>query len=114
MAAPKAAALPLATLADIIAIDDTSSQGVIVEVPEWKLSVKVRGMTRGEVQTLTEKEGLAREAFILSSGVVDPKMTEDEALELVTGKGFSATQRVLDRILEVSGLAAGFRSDETA
>lgn len=111
--ASKATELPLATLADIIAIDDTSSQGVVVAVPEWNLSVKVRGLTRGEVATLTEKEGLAREAFIFSSGVVEPKTTEDEALQLVTGKGFSATQRVLDRILEVSGLADGFRQEET-
>lgn len=105
--------LPLGTLAEILAADDTVANGVVEQVPEWKLSVRLRGLTRGEVQTMTEKEGADREAFLLHKAIVEPALSEDEARSLLETKGFAATQRILNRILEVSGLTDGFRQDET-
>lgn len=98
--------LPLATFEQIQSADDTLSDGEIVEMPEWKASVKVRGLTRGESRLAYKlPEAEDREASILGCGFVEPKLSPEQAREIVNAKGFKTTERLLEKILELSGLA---------
>ena len=114
MATAKKAVSSVVTLDQIRAADDTHAvEGVLVEVPEWGGSVRVRGLTRGETRSLGT-DGITpadAEAFTLHHGLVDPKLTEDEARALLDEKGFATTERVLVAILDLSGLAPGFRQE---
>lgn len=100
------------SLDQIRAADDTrAAEGVLVEVPEWGGSVRVRGLTRGEARSLGA-EGTTpadAEVFTLQHGLVDPTVTVEEATALLDEKGFAATERVLIAILDLSGLTPGFR-----
>ncbi len=101
--------LAIGTLAEILAADDTAADGITVDVPEWGVAVRVRGLTRGEVQTMTQQEADQREPFALATALLEPSVTQEEAYELCNAKSFAATQRVFDRIIEVSGLGDQFR-----
>lgn len=110
-AAKKAVSSAVVSLEQIRAADDThAAEGVLVEVPEWGGSVRVRGLTRGEARSLGEGTTPAdAEVFTLQHGLVDPKVTAEEATALLDEKGFAATERVLVAILDLSGLTPGFR-----
>lgn len=108
---PKKAEMPAATLDLILAADDIRRQGEPLEVPEWGLTVRVRGLTRGETR-LFQQEGMEVpeiEANMLTLGMVEPPVTVEQARDLLNKKGFAATERVLSTILDLSGQSPGFR-----
>ena len=107
----KAVVLPVATFEEIVAAKDTGDVETVA-VPEWAASVRVRGLTRGEVLS-GRGEGVNYEAYLLSVGMVEPVVTIEQATEIVNVKSFQAVDRILDRIVELSGLGAGFRAGQT-
>ena len=111
---PKKAEMPAATLDMILAADDTHKAGEPFEVPEWGLTVRLRGLTRGETKLFqTEDMDVPEiEANMLSLALVDPKVTLEQARDLLEQKGFTATERILQRILNMSGQSPGFRPPE--
>lgn len=112
MAAARKAVSSVVSLDQIRAADDTrAAEGVLVDVPEWGGAVRVRGLTRGEARTLGTEGATTSDAetFTLHHGLVDPRVTMEEAAALLDEKGFAATERVLVAILDLSGLTPGFR-----
>lgn len=81
-----------------------------VELP-GKGTVTVRGLTRHEVTLATKETGEGRAAAIerglLFFGLVDPKVTEDEADELVKVLTFGEVQLIVSKINELSGFGDG-------
>lgn len=107
--------LPVASADELLAIDDVISGGKTITVPEWGYSVIVRGLTRGEARTVGE-EGMSAteaEAYTLATALLEPKLTVEQARTLVTEKGYAGTERVLQEILSLSGMGAGFRPGDT-
>ena len=100
------AKLPSGSLDLIRAAQDVGTEEM--DVPEWGVSVTVRGLTRGEARQLGD-DPLEAEVKALSLALVDPVVSDDEAREILSGKAFSPTERVLSKILELSGLGASFR-----
>lgn len=102
-------ALPVGTLEQIRQADDLGEK--TVPVPQWAMSVKVRGLTRGEVKQSLDMD--EREIGYLHYGLIDPVVTIEEAAEF-RGKSFYAVQIVLEEIMKLSGLVAGFRPGDEA
>jgi len=110
MADTKTVVLPVATFEDIVAAKDMGDVETVA-VPEWKASVRVRGLSRGEVLS-GRQDGVNYEAYLLSVGMVEPAVTIEQATDIVNGKSFQALERILDRIVDLSGLGAGFRAGQ--
>lgn len=100
--------LPVGSLDAILGAEDVKTE--TVEVPEWGCSVTVRGLTRGEARALGEKTPEGAEAYALHCAAVDPPIGEEEARTILDGKSVGATQRVLQAIIDLSGLGESFRS----
>lgn len=96
--------LPVGTLAQIREAVDLGEE--TVPVPQWGVSVRVRGLSRGEVRQSVEMG--TREVGYLHFGMVEPAVTLEEAAE-IDGKSFLAVQVILETIIRLSGLGAGFR-----
>jgi hypothetical protein len=97
--------LPVGTFEQIAEAQDLGA-GKLVSVPEWGVSVKIRGLTRGEARLSYELATADdREASIIACGIVEPKLSPEQAREIVTGKGFKPTESVIEAILELSGLS---------
>lgn len=107
---PKAAALPAGTLDLIRQADDTNKAGVVIDVPEWGCSVRIRGLTRGEVRLMGDMTPEEADVNGLHLALLEPTVTIDEATELLTDKSFGVCSRILEEILVLSGLTPGFRS----
>lgn len=104
-----AKALPIASVDAMLGAQDLSEK--TVDIPEWGVSVRVRGLSRGEARTMgDEKDATKAEALALATAIVEPAVTLEQASQLVSEKSFGATERLLTSILELSGLAAGFRT----
>jgi hypothetical protein len=103
--------LPVGTLEAVLAADDIKQAGHIIEFPEWGCSFRVRGLTRGEARRIGGENMSAEdsEVFALVTAVLEPKLSEEEARRILTEKSFGPTERLLDEILELSGMGAGFR-----
>lgn len=105
--------LPVGTFEQIQQADDTHKDGTVVEVPEWGMSVRIRGLTRGEVR-LMDNPDLSqedKEASILRCAFVEPALSEEQARVIVNDKSPGPTEKLLNTILEASGLlSATFRS----
>jgi len=105
--------LPLGTVDQILGAEDLSKDGRVVELLTWGLSVKIRGLTRSEVQhcgrdDVSEQEA---EAFIVSTAVMDPPISMEQAKEILETKSVKGTEELLNAILEESGLSSdNFRS----
>jgi hypothetical protein len=88
---------------------------VDVEVPEWGLTVKIRGLTRGEMQrAYKDSEQVDVEvlnARLMATAMIEPRMTEEEATEILDTKGMKSTKRITDAIMEASGMDAGFLAE---
>lgn len=96
--------LPVATAEALLAVND--SEGKPFEIKEWGVSVLLRGLTRGEARLCYELTDLeAREASMLNCAFVEPKLTPDQSRDLVKNKSFGVTEKLLERVLELSGLA---------
>ena len=61
---------------------------------------------------LGRQDGVNYEAYLLSVGMVEPAVTVEQATEIVNGKSFQALERILDRIVDLSGLGAQFRKGQ--
>ena len=103
--------LPVGTLEAILAARDVPDTEH-VEVPEWGLTVVVRGLTRGEARAFSDLTPVDAEAHALVCGMVEPKVTSEEAHRLLDEKAFRPTERILAKILEVSGITDRFREGE--
>lgn len=112
MAQRKNGGLPVGTVEAVLAADDIKQAGHLVELPEWGCSFRVRGLTRGEARRIGAENMTAEdsEVFALVHAVLEPSLSEEEARRILTEKGFGPTERLLDEILELSGMGAGFRS----
>ncbi len=96
--------LPLASADQLLASNDLG--GSPFEIKEWGLSVKLRGLTRGEARLCYELTDLpSREASMLRCAFVEPTLTADQANDLIQNKSFGVTEKLLERVLELSGLA---------
>ncbi len=96
-------ALQRATFDEIIGAQDIDER--VVDVPAWKRSVVVRGLSRGEVRKLGEFQDTAEaEAHVLVNGLVDPKITLDQALKILSEKSHGATELVMEEIMRASNL----------
>lgn len=96
------------TLDQIAAVDDI--EFVTVDVPEWKGSVKVKALTKGEHQacrTKSMKKGQVDpdllELNLFCAGVAEPKFTTEDA-GMLKRKATGPIERILKEILRVSGL----------
>src|SRR3990167_11032160 len=102
--------LPLATF-DAIASASDLGEGHVHEVPEWGVSLKIRGLTRGEARLLAADKLSPedKEASVLTCGVLDPKLEPDQARLILKEKAVGPTERLIDAILELSGMGDTFR-----
>jgi hypothetical protein len=99
-------ALPRATFDEIIGVKDIDER--VVDVPEWGKSVVVRGLSRGQVRQLGDFEDTAEaEAHVLVNGLVDPKITKEQAAKILSDKSHGATEAVMTAIMEASNLDSG-------
>lgn len=104
--------LPIGTLEQLEEADIAPLEGEVFPVKQWNMSLKLRGLTHGEVNVMFEREpGGPRNAFVLATACVAPAMDEAKAAEILSKKAFTGAQIVLNRILEVSGLREGFRQE---
>ncbi|MFI6763853.1 hypothetical protein ACIBF5_32495 [Micromonospora sp. NPDC050417] len=72
-------------------------------------TVRVRGLTRGEVKDISDgvNEGKNMEPYSLSLALVDPVLTEEEAAGMTTSGCFDDVQAITTRVNELSGIAQG-------
>ncbi len=101
------AKLPSGSLDLIRAAQDVGTE--TVDVPEWGVSVTVRGLTRAEVRSMGD-DPVEAEVTALTLGMSEPSVTDGEAREILASKAFAPTQTVLMKILELSGMGSSFRS----
>ncbi len=105
-------ALPVASSFDEIMATHDLPEGDPLEIPEWGMAVVVRGLPRGVVSRILSDEVDQEEgnAIAVSEALVSPKLTIEEARALLSAKGAAPTQRIIDAIVEKSGMGAQFRS----
>ena len=102
-----------ASLDDILAADDLQPSDL--HIPEWDKTVKVRGLRRRELNAVyasVGEESPAPEvvnARLLALGLVDPGVSEEQAARLLDEKAVKPTQKIIERIVELSGLGEEFR-----
>ena len=102
MATPRKKPLPVLTADALLAADDLKTE--VVDVPEWGGSVRVRGLKKGEWDKAREIEGEQEtNAFLLSCGLVEPELTEDQVKQL-TDKSLLAVGRLEAAIIRCSGM----------
>lgn len=75
-------------------------------------TVRVRGLSRGEVVEVTALDGLAYERKMLSLCLIDPVLTEDEAAEWQTTAPVSEFMAVISEINRLSGFDKQATKDE--
>lgn len=69
--------------------------------------VRIRALTRGEVLRLTPQKMAMRERMMLTWGMVDPRMTEDEVAAWSKASPAGELERVTIAIARLSGLEVG-------
>ncbi len=75
-------------------------------------TVRVRGLSRFEaVHVQAAKEGAGRERRILALGMVEPRITEEDAGEWMKAATAGEIEKVTNRITELSGLASESAKD---
>lgn len=69
--------------------------------------VRVRGLTRAEIVEISKgvNEGKDMEPRSLSLALVDPKLTEDEARQLLDVAPFGEIEKLTTAVNELSGIA---------
>lgn len=99
------------TAEEILAAQDTRTDEVFVE--EWDTHVKVQGLTKKQqldIRTASmvdgEPDAEKSQTGMWLEGVVEPKFSEAQ-LPLLLQKNAGAVDRVLTRILELSGMKPG-------
>lgn len=98
------------TLDEIVAYDDLPEE--VVEIPEWGgLAVRIRGMTKAQEMEV-RREAMASgdwdpdvwELALVTRCVVEPAGLE---AAIIRGKSAGPVQRILKRVLALSGLNKG-------
>lgn len=92
-----------------------------VNVPEWGFRVKVRELSMGEYEDVKTKATDARgnqddaklQVYLVCAGIVEPDIGDD-AYEWVRGQSVRAVNRVMDAIIELSGLGPDALEDTEA
>jgi hypothetical protein len=92
-----------------------------VDVPEWGSRVKVRELSMGTYQAVQEKATDARgsldetklQAYLVIAGIVEPALGDD-AYEWVRGQSMRAVNRVLEKVMQLSGIGLGALEDAEA
>lgn len=74
-----------------------------VELPDVG-TVKVRGLTKAEVQAHTDEDGEVNEAGLIATGLVDPVLTIEEVVEWLTVAPVGDYADVMTAIRDLSGL----------
>ncbi|HEV8568984.1 MAG TPA: hypothetical protein VGQ92_18200 [Actinoplanes sp.] len=77
-----------------------------VEIPGVG-TVRVRGLSRGEVLRGQGLKGVDLEAYMLAAGMVDPPMTRDEVKQWQAASPAGELEPVTDVISRLSGLDEG-------
>ena len=114
----KAEGLPVASLADVLALDDSVTEWV--DVPEWKSKVQIKSMTKAEqikVRYMSTLKGVLDEAkfegLLFVAGVTVPDFTP-EHLPALMEKNSGAITRVVNRILVINGMAEEVTEEDDA
>ena len=113
------ATLPVLTAEDLLSKQTLREE--YVEVPEWGARVKVRELSMGTYQQVQEKATDARgtldetklQAYLVIAGIVEPELTDD-AYEWVRGQSMRAVNRVLEKVMQLSGIGLGALEDAEA
>lgn len=111
MAADSASKPRILSIEDILAAPDTTEE--IVDVPEWKGAVKVRGLTKQQQVDIRNRamvngavDEMRAQMFLWLEGVVEP-VFEEHQFAALWQKNAGAVDRVLKRVLVLSGMAEG-------
>lgn len=88
-----------------------------IEIQEWGMSFRVRGLTRAEVMRMRreardeqgELDPEKIDLFFLTHAVVEPALTGEQWQQIVAAKGSRAIETLTNRALEESALLPGFR-----
>lgn len=103
------ASVRILSVEDILSAEDLTSE--TVPVPEWGGHVVIRGFSKAREFAIREEamgpEGLDEQRFemlLFINGVVEPQFTVDQ-LEVLKEKSGAVIDRVLARIMDISGLS---------
>lgn len=99
------------TFTQIKEADDIAT--VDVEMPEWGGKVKVRSMTARErslLHKLVSSQGdnfsiESANKFALLTGIVEPKLTQEEVELILSEKSGAAVERIVKAFNKLSGLS---------
>lgn len=113
------APLPVLSAEDLLG--KSTLREAYVDVPEWGCRVKVREMSMGAYQQVQEKATDGRgaldesklQAYLVIAGIVEPDLGDD-AYEWVRGQSMRAVNRVLEKVMDLSGMGASFIEDTDA
>jgi hypothetical protein len=96
------------TVEAILAAKDLKEE--VVEVPEWNGAVKVRAFSKKGQQEIREMATVddeiqtdRLEMYMFLRGVIEPHMSDDQ-YELLRDKSAGVIDRILQRIMELSGM----------
>jgi hypothetical protein len=103
--------LPVGTLEGILSAPDSKED--YVNIPEWGVRVKVKGLTKKE-QILARKKSTSKgildesklEGLIFVAGMVEPRITPDKVDQL-----FEKSSGAVDRIFRLSGMDGAVDSE---
>jgi hypothetical protein len=113
------APLPVLSAEDLLAKQTLREE--YVDVPEWGCRVKVRELSMGTYQQVQEKatdpRGLMDEqklqAYLVIAGIVEPDLGDD-AYEWVRDQSMRAVNRVLEKVMALSGIGLSALEDAEA
>ncbi len=113
------APLPVLSAEDLLG--KSTLREAYVDVPEWGCRVKVREMSMGAYQQVQEKATDQRggldesklQAYLVLAGIVEPDLGDD-AYEWVRAQSMRAVNRVLEKVMELSGMGGAFIEDSEA
>lgn len=105
--------LPVAgSFDELAAKDDLAAQPL--EIPEWGVTVMVRGLSRQEYVALKEQSGDdadRADVLLLTTCLVQPAVDEAQARRLLDEKSVGAIAKITQAIVEASGLGDLFRQE---
>jgi hypothetical protein len=112
-------ALPILSADDLLQKQTLREE--YVDVPEWGARVKVRELSMGTYQSVQEKATDTRgtldeaklQAYLVLSGIVEPDLGDD-AYEWIRQQSMRAVNRVLERVMALSGIGASALEDAEA
>lgn len=88
---------------------------MLVEMPEWGGAVKVRTLSMGARYEISAnardakgaRDNTAMAISTLVHGVVEPKLTREQAQQIVATKPLETVDKVLDAVWRLSGILEG-------